>query len=281
VAEGAQTSVLGKIVDPLHWHLGEAEGKAYLDEWTLRLREVGLPVESVLLRGQAAEQIVDHTREGGVDLIALSTHGRSGLTGWNVSSVVQKIILRAYLPLLLVRAYQPAPAGLGDLRYRRLLLPLDCSRRSECVLQMADILARHHDADLLAVHVVHRPQMPLRAPADQEDIDLVNRLVERSREEAGRYLDLLQARMKVDVQTSMLVSESPAEALHNMVEAEGIDLVVLCAHGHSGGTRWPYGSLVANFIGFGTTPLLIVQDLSPEEVSRTIAEISAKERKGH
>ncbi|MEA3398019.1 MAG: universal stress protein [Chloroflexota bacterium] len=47
--------------------------------------------------------------------------------------------------------------------------------------------------------------------------------------------------------------------LHNLVEQVDADLVVLSAHGHSGETRWPYGNVVVSFIGYGATPLLIVQ----------------------
>jgi hypothetical protein len=56
--------------------------------------------------------------------------------------------------------------------------------------------------------------------------------------------------------------------LHDLVEREGADLVILSAHGYSGNTKWPYGSVVTNFIAYGTTPLLIVQD-APAESSRS------------
>jgi nucleotide-binding universal stress UspA family protein len=79
----------------------------------------------------------------------------------------------------------------------------------------------------------------------------------------------------------VLLSDHTAETLHDLVEQANADLVILSAHGYSGGTKWPYGSLVVNFIGYGTTPLMIVQDLSPDEVERTRAEMLARERKGH
>jgi hypothetical protein len=79
----------------------------------------------------------------------------------------------------------------------------------------------------------------------------------------------------------LLVSENSAASLHDLVEQESVDMVMLSAHGYSGGIKWPYGSMVINFIGYGTTPLLIVQDLSPDEVERTKAEMYAREYKGH
>jgi len=281
VLERGHTAGRTQSVDPLGWHIRKAEAEASLGGVRTRLQEVGLRAQSALLEGQAAERIIEFAYENGVDLIILSSHGRSGLSGWNVSSIVLKIILRAYLPVMIVRAYQPVASDLGELRYRRLLVPLDCSRRAECVLPLATALARYHEADLLAVHVVARPQMPRWAPPTQEDVELANRIVERNRLEATRYLKQLQSRLDVHVRTSVLLSDHAAETLHDLVEQANADLVILSAHGHSGGTKWPYGGLVVNFIAYGTTPLLIVQDLSPDEVERTRAEMLARERKGH
>ena len=44
-------------------------------------------------------------------LIIMSSHGQSGLSGWNVSGVVLKIILRARTSIMIVRAYQPSSDG--------------------------------------------------------------------------------------------------------------------------------------------------------------------------
>lgn len=281
VLERARTHGQTRFVDPLGWYISEAEARAYLDGWVGRLQKAGLQARSVLLEGQAAERIIEFARDEAVGLILLSSHGRSGLSGWNVSSIVQKIILRAYLPAMIVRAYQPVPSELTGLRYQRLLLPLDGSQRAECALPLAVRLAHFHKAELLLVHVVSRPQMPRRMPIAQEDIELADRITERNRVEAARYLEQLRSWQEVDVRTRLLVGDHVAAILHDVVEQENVDLVVLSAHGYSGGTRWPYGSMVVNFIGYGTTPLLIVQDLSPDEIERTKVEMLARERKGH
>jgi nucleotide-binding universal stress UspA family protein len=281
VLEHAQATGRMQSVDPLGWHIRKAEAEAALEGVRARLQDLGLRAQSILLEGQAAERIIEYAHENGADLIVLSSHGQSGLSGWNVSSIVLKIILRAYLPVMIVRAYQAVSAEPGGLRYRRLLVPLDCSRRAECVLSLATTLARHHEAELLATHVVSRPQMPRWAPPTQEDVELASRIVERNRLEGTRYLKQLKSRLDVNVRTSVLLSDHAAATLHDLVGQANVDMVILSAHGYSGGTKWPYGSLVINFIGYGTTPLLIVQDLSPDEVESTTAEILARERKGH
>jgi nucleotide-binding universal stress UspA family protein len=270
-----------RIVDPLNWHIRKAEAEAYLDQVVGRLREVGLRVERVLLEGNAAERIVEFAHAEEVDLIALSSHGRSGLSQWNINSVVQKVIWRAFLPTLIVRAYRPITSDLTGLQYRRILVPLDGSQRAECVLPLARTIARFHMCPLLLTHVVSRPEVPRRVPLTEMESELVQKLVDRNREKGREYLRQLGSRFDSGVETRLVVGDSTAVSLHELVDHERIDLVALSAHGYSGEARWPYGSVALNFIAYGTTPLLIVQDLSREELERTQAQMAAEESKGH
>jgi nucleotide-binding universal stress UspA family protein len=271
----------GLFPDLAQWRLGEVEAKAYLDEWTVRLQAAGIRTTNVLLEGQAAERIIEFAHEHDVSLIMLSSHGRSGLSEWNVSGVVQKIILRAHTSVMVVRAYQPVVSALTGMHYRRVLAPLDCSQRAECVLPLAAALTQAHEAKLVLAHVVSKPVVPHRAPLSQDVVELVDHLTEYNRIEAARYLEEFQSQLSSDVQTRLLISDNAPTTLHELVTQENVDLVMLSAHGHTSGTRWPYGRLVLNFIAYGTTPLIIVQDLSPDEIKRTQAEMVVREYKGH
>ena len=86
--------------------------------------------------------------------------------------------------------------------------------------------------------------------------------------------------MDAKLATRLLVSENEIASLHSLVDEEAADLVVMSAHGYSGDARWPYGSTVTSFIGFGTAPLIVVQDMSPDRLQPTPAEIAARERGG-
>ena len=85
----------------------------------------------------------------------------------------------------------------------------------------------------------------------------------------------------IDLKTFQIASDNVISTLHSVVEQEGADLVMLAAHGRSSESRWPYGSVATSFIAYGTTPLLIVQDLSQDELESTQAEMAAREHKGH
>ncbi|MCI0396243.1 MAG: universal stress protein [Chloroflexi bacterium] len=264
-------------VDPLNWHLRKAEAQAYLDRLCARWQETGPRPTAVLLEGQAPERILDFAGQNEVDLIALSSHGQSGLSLWNVSSVVSKIVARAGASILLVRAYEGPGEQLSEVRYRRILVPLDGSQRAEYVLPFLDPLARDSQVQFLLAHVVVRPEVPRRAPLTPEEKELVEQLVARNRQEATRYLARLEAQRPGHIQTRVIDSDNVISALSRLVTNEGIDLVLMCAHGYScgdGGQR-PYGSVVTNFIAYGRAPLLIIQDLPPQEILAAHAEAAA------
>lgn len=270
----------GSFIDPLNWEMRKSEAEAYLEEIRARLAELDLQVDQVLLEGSAAERIIEFAQHKEVDLIVISSHGQSGLSGWNISSVVQKVILGAYTPALIVRAYRPVPDDLTGLRYRRVLVPLDGSQRAECVLSLAAALVRSRDSTMLLAHVVAKPEAPRRIAMTDEEHELVDRLTELNRQQAREYLESVANRLSVDVEIHVLEGNTPV-ALHKLVEVRDADLVVLNAHGYSGGAAWPYGSVALNFIAYGTTPLLIMQDIPKQEMEETEAEKVAQERKGH
>ena len=268
-------------IDPLDWLTRKIDVEAYLEKVAGRLRNTGLPVECTLLEGPPANSIIDFAYGHNIDLIILSSHGLSGLSGWNVNSIVTKIILRARLSTMIVRAYKSRPKHLTDLSYKRLLVPLDGSQRAECALQSASKLAQFYNAQLLLAHVVCKPEMPRRTPLTNEDVELVNRIVERNQKEMEKQLEQLQSRLPVEVLPRLCTGEEIVTNLHDLVEKEEADLVVLSAHGYSGNTNWPYGSVTTSFIEYGNTALLIVQDLQQDELKPTEAEKASRESKGH
>lgn len=272
----ATSGSLSRITDPLTWQIHKAEAKSYLDEITGRLEELGLTVEKVLREGDTAERIIEHAHRQNVNLTILSSHGRSGSSEWNINSVVQEVLLRVYMPTLIVRAYQPAPEDLTDLHYERVLVPLDCSQRAETILPLAISLARRHGSRLVVAHVVSTPEVPRRTPLTDQERNLIAQITEHNRHKASQYLDQLKSRLPFDVQTHLLVGHNAAAALHQLVLQESIDLVALSAHGYSAEAQWPYGGVALNFIAYGRTPLLIMQDIPEQEALRTRAQIAAE-----
>jgi nucleotide-binding universal stress UspA family protein len=281
VLERGETAGRSAPVDPLVWHLGKAEARAYLDDVAAGLRKAGVRLETELLEGRAARTVVEFAASQDASLVILSSHGRSGLSGWNVSSVAQQIILRVRRSVMLVRAYHPTVEQLGGALYHRVLVPLDSSQRAEWVLPAVTTLADVHGSHIVVVHAVPRPELPCREPLSPIDARLAEHLDQRNRREATAYLEQLVPRLPPGAETRLLNTDNVTVALHELADREQIDLVVLSAHGYSGATRFPYGSRAISFIHYGSTPLLIVQDLAPADVEPTVAEVLTGERPGH
>ena len=271
-------------VDPVDWHLRKHKSERYLEQIVERLQGSGLRIEYIILEGSPAQSIIEYARNNNVDLITLSTHGNSGLSGWNVSSVVQKVLLRSYKSTLLVRAYKPSPGDSFRAHYKRLFIGLDRSMRAEYVLPVAMKIAQADKSELMLGTVIEKPQIIDRFPLSDRDSELISELVIRNKETASHYLEQLLAQFSlegVDLKTDIVVGENAISVLHDMVDEINADLVILVAHGHSGERRWPYGSVTSSFIAYGNTPLMIMQDLPANEIPHTHAELALKEGKGH
>jgi nucleotide-binding universal stress UspA family protein len=76
-----------------------------------RLAAEGFEVEALVRYGVVAEEILTHSSRKDIDLIAMSTHGRSGLGRWALGSVAEKIVRRSDKPVLLLRAREPVEVG--------------------------------------------------------------------------------------------------------------------------------------------------------------------------
>jgi nucleotide-binding universal stress UspA family protein len=81
----------------------EEEAKAYL-EWTAQpMRERGLDVQCITVRGLAADEIIRCAQDYGADLIIMATHGRSGIGRIVLGSVADEVLRKSSLPLLLYK----------------------------------------------------------------------------------------------------------------------------------------------------------------------------------
>ena len=89
------------VVDDLEKQQAEAE--AYLAGIVAELRTKGVRVKSVIRRGEPVAAILDGAREAGADLIAMTTHGRSGFGCLLFGSVAEAVLRHSQVPVLLMR----------------------------------------------------------------------------------------------------------------------------------------------------------------------------------
>jgi len=79
------------------------EAEEYLSKVEDRLKSKGLKTDSHVRYGNEAEEILDHAAQKDIDLIAMTTHGRSGVKRFLLGSVAEKVLRYSPKPIFLVR----------------------------------------------------------------------------------------------------------------------------------------------------------------------------------
>jgi nucleotide-binding universal stress UspA family protein len=97
----------GGIIGPDTLFLRQVEAKRYLDTVAGRLQAKGLRVRTVLGLGAPASEIAATARAEQADLIAMTTHGRSGFKRAIFGSVAEEVLRSSDVPVLAIR--KPAP----------------------------------------------------------------------------------------------------------------------------------------------------------------------------
>jgi len=81
------------------------KAQSYLDKIAESLKSKGIEVKTMIKVGHVADEIVKAAREINAHLIAMATHGRSGIVRWAIGSVTDSVIrLEGTIPVLAVRA---------------------------------------------------------------------------------------------------------------------------------------------------------------------------------
>lgn len=92
--------------------LEEVDAKAieYLKQVARKLRDEGVTsVEQRIARGDIAEDILQVARESPESLVAMVSHGRSGLSRWALGSVPERVMRHSVGPTLVIRASEEGP----------------------------------------------------------------------------------------------------------------------------------------------------------------------------
>ena len=76
--------------------------KHYLSLAAETLRTQGISARTEVIYGFPAESILDYAERNKVDLIIISTHGRSGVSRWPFGNVANKIAHQSQIPVLLI-----------------------------------------------------------------------------------------------------------------------------------------------------------------------------------
>lgn len=264
MAIGARLTIL-RVLEP-------PSGQSPIDpvEWTLRHRHVeaelrerashigGLQTDTVIDDGPAAERICAWARDNAVDLTVLSRCGESGVSFPGLGATTRRVAEIVNGSVLIVPSSQ---IGDAPIRFRKVLIPLDGSSRSECALPLGLGIAAAHGAEIVLVHAAPDIDLTGEGPPGAEAISLRDRLRRRNEQAGARYLQRVRSRLASTPATRVRVlpSGDPRHALARAVVEENIDLLLLSCTGQSGHPDMSVGSVADYLINHMDIPVLLVR----------------------
>jgi nucleotide-binding universal stress UspA family protein len=227
----------------------EAERRAggYLERMVGALRGRGLGrVRASVWYGEADQAVANAATRERVELIAMSTHGRSGLDRLRFGSVAEGVVRRAPVPVLLVRGVAVWDRG----GINRILVPLDRSEASEAVLPLVSCLAGPFDLGVELLHVVE-PTLPL-AGEEAGEKSVHETEVEAYLAKVAALLEARGLRVGATVRTGF-----PAEIIPTVTAETRSGLVAMSTHGRSGLDRLLMGSVAERVLRSVTVPVIL------------------------
>jgi nucleotide-binding universal stress UspA family protein len=211
-------------------------------------------VETALVRGSPAEAILEYGTENGVDLIAMGTHGRTGLERYVAGSVTERVLRLAEVPVLTVRATEKSR---HEGAYTDVLVPTDGSEYAARAAGHGIAVAEQVGA---RVHAV--------AAADVERLDSIRDfasitgLRERLVADGERWAEAVAARASdagLDAVTDVREG-SPSEVILAYADEHDADLIAMGTRGRTGLDRYLLGSTTERTVRRSDVPVLAVTE---------------------
>ena len=210
-------------------------------------------------QGRPEDIIIAAASADRATLIAMATHGCSGLTRWLLGSVTEKVLRGRVNPLLVVRASGNSKTD-GEAALRSVIVPLDGSDVAETILSPVATLAKALDLQVLLIRVYGLP-LPTYGGDDYYVPDYLE-LKDQIRDEAEGYLNsrasLLRAQGVAEVST-VVIEGSAADGIIDLARKTPDNLVALSPYGRSGLQRWVLGSVTEKVVRHCQDPVLIVR----------------------
>jgi nucleotide-binding universal stress UspA family protein len=94
---------LGQRLAPEAYGKKETQAQKYLSRIAKAMEAKGIKVDTEVLLGDPAEEIIIYAKHPGCDVIIISSHGRSGVSRWTHGSVADRVFRGSPVPVLMVK----------------------------------------------------------------------------------------------------------------------------------------------------------------------------------
>jgi nucleotide-binding universal stress UspA family protein len=215
------------------------------------LAGTNIAIEDAVRTGIPHQEILQYATKQEIDLIAMGTHGRTGVERYLLGSVTEKIVRLSDSPVLTVRAKTD---GTVTYPYSDILIPTDGSKQAAGAIAVGVDIASNYDARLHALSVVE----PIAMGVDFQSANIFE-LLEETAQSAVEGVETKATQLSVSAVETAVEYGHPYREIHSYVEENDIDLIVMGTHGQSGLERYLLGSVTEKIVRTSAIPVLTVR----------------------
>ena len=217
---------------------------------------VGYPVTAVSVEAVVVGEILKRAAQLPADLIVMGTHGRSGFDRLLLGSVAERVLAKAPCPVLTIPPHAPDTPPSAELKFSKVLCPIDFSASSLAALTYAERFATP-GAQLRVLHVAERlpgwQLVPAIATGGPDDPLVV---LQQAHE---RVQQAIRSTVAGATNVRELVSEGDAgDEILAAATTEHVDLIVMGAHAGRAGLLG-FGSTSHDVLRGATCPVLTLK----------------------
>ena len=217
----------------------------------------GAQVKCTVLKGAPEEVIIETAAADKNTLIAMATHGRSGMQRWLLGSVTDKVLHEATNHLFLVRASEQGKTD-GEAALKTVVVPLDGSSLAEMALPYVEDLAKKMKLELVLVRAHALPPTVSAEDYGTYSDEVIAQLEAEAEDYMAEKVKAMEGKNFESV-SSVLKLGYGAEEIITLARETPDNFIAMCTHGRSGIRRWVLGSVTERVVRHSGDPVLIVR----------------------
>lgn len=249
----------------------------YIISVAARTHEEGVKVRTVIKEPPVIDSISEYVERQAISFIVMASHGRSGVQKLWRGSVGDDLVRHVNAPVLL-----ECPERVEEERlrppFKKILIPLDGSDRSERAISVAKELGGVWGAEFILVRVA---TWPVIIPGFDEmyAAGSMPEMAQGEDDEIRRYLDeaLEKSLRGRNARALLKIGPNVVKTIIEAAEEENADLVVMASNGHKGISRIFTRSVAGEMITKSPVPVVVVHPENVERVELPAVELSGEE----
>jgi nucleotide-binding universal stress UspA family protein len=230
--------------------------KPYLELARAQFLPVSVDSKATVIVGtEIARSIINFVEQNKVDLIVMSSQGRSGPSRRLYGSVVENVLRGASCDTAIIHAQ----VDIGPSSCKRILVPLDGSPSAEQALEPAIEIARSLSAELVLLRAV---SIPLDRGETVSSPNFHELMAAEKEAQASSYLQKVREHVtndRLQIKT-ITASGRPSATIIGQTKKLDVDLIVMTSRGQSGIRRRLYGSVAEKVLFSAACPTLVVRE---------------------